>query len=201
MGPAVKQIIETRINYIENEEFDKLFKLVQDTFIPKTVGELGAVLESAGLQPIKYLDFIPEGYYFMNTMESYNVPENINKISYQSFAYSDLKQINIPGNVKVIEDEAFRSCDFLHTVRILDGVQSIGPYSFYGCEELTKVYLPQSLKYLGSEAFGETPLTEVHYEGTIKNFRSISNHESIFKSSNVQNIWCADGFIGLETII
>lgn len=199
MNATVKHIIETRITYIENQEFDKLFKLVQETYIPKTTHDLAVVLEQAGLQPLQHMDFIPEGYYLNSTIESYTIPSHINKISYQSFAYSDLKSIVIPGTVKIIEDSAFEACDFLEQVVVEEGVEKIYPYSFFGCSDLNKIYLPKSITYIGDSALEGAPLESgVVYAGTVSEFKTIRNSDSVFRRSVVKNVQCNDGIIRRE---
>lgn len=61
---------------------------------------------------------------------------------------------------------------------IREGVTEIGQQAFEGTYALTEVYLPESLKYVNSEAFAyfnaynETP-TEIYYAGTRKQWRTV----------------------------
>ena len=67
-----------------------------------------------------------------------------------------ITDITIPATVKEIKDYTFSGCFSLKTVRIeKDGVNAIGEEAFSGCDELTEIYIPFSVKTIGAYAFGE----------------------------------------------
>ncbi len=65
-----------------------------------------------------------------------------------------------------IEDEAFKNCDNLTSVKVPDGVKTIGANAFEGCTALEKLTLPDSIESVGIEAFkGCDNLTYNIYDG------------------------------------
>jgi hypothetical protein len=97
-------------------------------------------------------------------------------------AFSDcteLKKITIPKNVRLIH-EAFSGCTGLERVTFAkdskcqamiwgdaddcDGVVSDPPYAgmFRGCEKLTSITFPDSLRYLGEQVFYQSNIQEVY---------------------------------------
>jgi len=66
-----------------------------------------------------------------------------------------------------IQDGAFKKCTALTSVRIPDGVTSVGSYAFAGCTALTAVVIPASMEHIVYGAFRACPsLTDVYYMGT-----------------------------------
>ena len=59
----------------------------------------------------------------------------------------------IPEGVTSIEDDAFRYCENLTSVKISDSVTSIGDLAFGGCKNLTSVTIPDSVTSIGDGAF------------------------------------------------
>ena len=75
---------------------------------------------------------------------------------------SNLKCINIPANVKKIEEEAFSCCSGLTSVTISDSVTSIGNYAFANCSGLTSVTIPNGVTNMGNQVFsGCSGITDI----------------------------------------
>lgn len=61
---------------------------------------------------------------------------------------------------RVIEG-AYAQNESITELIVPEGVSDIGEVAFFGCSNLRKVTLPQSLRYIREEAFGETALEEL----------------------------------------
>lgn len=61
--------------------------------------------------------------------------------------------VNIPDNVKVIADGAFRDCEKLEEVNLPDGLQTLGNEAFRGCKSIRSIYLPGSVSRVGDSVF------------------------------------------------
>lgn len=57
---------------------------------------------------------------------------------------------------------AFRDKTEVGMVIIPQGVQSIGEYAFYGCENMSRIALPDSIESIGANAFGNTLWSNSH---------------------------------------
>lgn len=83
-----------------------------------------------------------------------NVPTDVDYI-YENACRANgyLKEINVPGNCKSVEDYAFGDCVNVEVVNIAEGVEKIA-YSFYNLDN-NFLYgnVPQSVTYLSSGAF------------------------------------------------
>lgn len=83
-------------------------------------------------------------------------------------AFMDCKgatEILLPSTLKTIGDYAFQNCyaDGMKSVRFYDGLETIGNYAFYNCLNLLYVYIPSSVKSIGSVAFRTYVITQTNH--------------------------------------
>ena len=193
----VQIFFEHNIYLLDNNNFDKFFERAEGEFIPSTVNDIGIMLETAGIDPIKHMTYIPEGYFFMSSKEQYIIPPNIRNIHYKAFNSSDIQKLHVPKNVVSIAEEAFADCDFLDTVLIDEGLELIGDYAFFNCLDLSKVTLPSTLKYIGNKVFSECQKLKVlDYQGTSEQWNKLGGTEKI-KDTSIVRVNCSDKIIKL----
>ena len=98
-------------------------------------------------------------FYNCYALRTVDFGTGLNEIGGSSFAgCSALEQLTVPGNVKTIEQKAFRRCGLKNLV-LLEGVEHIGPYAFEACRLETAV-LPDSLTKVEEYAFSENPMMD-----------------------------------------
>ena len=107
--------------------------------------------------------------------DTYAVPEGTESIGKYSFSYAgNLKNVSLPGSLKVIGDHAFYSCSQLSEVTFGQEteLEEIKERAFSSCGSLTEISLP-AVKEIGNSAFSDCKaLSTVHLaEGT----RTIGN--------------------------
>ena len=96
---------------------------------------------------------------------------------------SNLSNITIGDNVKIIPSYAFCGCNRLTSITISDSVTSIGGGAFSGCSGLTSITIPDSVTSIGSSAFWDcSRLTKVNYLGTIDQWAEINFSNSYLLS-------------------
>ncbi len=103
-----------------------------------------------------------------NFLESIFLPDTIEIIGHAAFKNCyKLKKINLPINLKIIEDEAFYGCgsEFdnnmvftghgkgINVLILPENLETIGRLAFGHCVNLKSVYFLGSTKEIGSEAF------------------------------------------------
>lgn len=102
------------------------------------------------------------------------VPEKIGlytvtEISGSAFARIDgLKKVEIPETVTKIDVSAFYESKNLEEVKLPSGITEIAPDMFFGCKSLKTIAIPDSVTYIGTSAFEESGLTEIHIGENIK---------------------------------
>ena len=126
--------------------------------IPETVINIGnsAMQGCTGLTSIIIPESVP---YISNNMLSLcsNLTEitlggNVETIGSYAFAYTNVKEINLPDGLKEIGDFSFVLCSNLKAITIPESVNTIGKSAFEGCSKLSKITIPASIQSIGERA-------------------------------------------------
>lgn len=113
------------------------------------------------------------------SLENINIPSTVTTIGSWAFLKCEkLEHIYLPDNLESIGDGAFTDCDSLTSVIIPRKIKSIGfadcdnlktvylpnglerIYSFAGCVNLETINIPETVTYIGDNAFFSTPAWE-----------------------------------------
>lgn len=81
------------------------------------------------------------------------IPDGVTVIGENSFAFSEISDVEMPDSVTEIGQGAFQCCFELTAVRIGNGVRNIGKFSFDGCNGLSTVIISPSVKKIDAYAF------------------------------------------------
>ena len=84
-----------------------------------------------------------------------------------------LASIVIPEGVKVIDERAFHNCEKLERVILPESLEIIESNSFYGCDKLKKLEIGTSLKVVFLPIFTVGQDTEVYYNGTVEQWKTV----------------------------
>ena len=160
---------------------------------------LTELLISSDIDPLDYLDHIPQYFVAYTEIKSIDIPKHIKEI--RSYAFSDctlLTNVTIPDSVIDISDYAFPYCVNLKNITIPGDVINIGNYAFYCCESLIGITIPDSVLSIGKYAFGYcSSLTSINYTGTKEQWNKIKLEELWDMNSAIKSIHCADGDVEL----
>lgn len=128
-------------------DYDKLFELCGSQ---KKRSNLAAALYSSNIDFLSKMSNIPEGL-FRNCDLLYDIV--------------------IPGNIKEIGELAFFGCSNLSTVKIEEGVETIGAGAF-SQTKIKEVVLPSTIKKLGEMSFGRAIVlcnfTKEQYDASVE---------------------------------
>ena len=123
------------------------------------------------------------------------LPERVEEIGEGAFSgVEGLKEIIIPGTVKVIQKNAFSYNAEIEKVTMQYGVESIGEAAFNSCSSLKEVIIPDSVLYVENSAFRNcTNLTTVQLSDNIISlqnnvFNDCTNLTTINIPSNLTKI-------------
>ncbi len=132
--------------------------LIDSIYLPSSIDSIAssAFLSCESLKTISYNA--------TNNVESYStspfakcinvekiiIGDSVSKIQKNLFReLPNLKTVMIPGNVKSIGNYSFYK-DGLESVKICEGVESIGESVFLGNDSLTEIWIPQTISSIGS---------------------------------------------------
>ena len=84
-------------------------------------------------------------------------------------------------------------------VTIFDGITKINTHAFYACHHIKRVFIPKSVKEIGSAAFEEcSALSEIEFGGTRTQWRAIEKGQDWCKDVPAKVVKCSDGDVELE---
>lgn len=143
---------------LNNNKFKEMFDVYRENFNWYTYAEnansIRELLESCGIDCLKYISEIPPYFYYKSNIKEINVLGNITTIGTNAFEYSlELTQATLEEGVSVIGDDAFKSCSSLRTVNLPSTLRLVGLAAFQYCNSLEKIELPGSLKVVSYQMF------------------------------------------------
>ena len=162
---TVKEILIKYQDYLKKDDFDGFYKALHfDTgVLPSGVGKVTEFILNADIDPLFYIDNIPDYYLYGSTITSIHIPDRIKSIGgFAFYECAGLTSIAIPNSVTSIGYDAFHNCTSLTSVTIGNSVTSIGFDAFRDCSSLTSITIPASVTSIGGGAFwGCSGLREV----------------------------------------
>lgn len=174
----IKEFIEKNIDLIDDQQWDKVYKLLFTSGI-RPHSKFTNFLLKIGINPLNDINYIPNLYLDEADITSFNIPFHIKIIQHRAFSMSKLESIYIPEGVEVIESGVF--CD---------------------CRELKSICFPYSLKSIGQEAFRNChSLKQISYNGTKEDWSKIELSITSFSTTvgDYKAVKCSDGFVTLRT--
>ena len=201
--PEIKQALE-------NNDFKNIYESMLDKqpinqqgqtlsyFIPY----LTELFYSIGLDPLRYMTIVPERYMryipgqkplLLKAEEGIQliIPKNITTLSFKCFAGSPISKVIFEKGSQVnrIDSYAFTDCNYLSSVSLPENLNYIGTEAFYNTD-LETIHLPKSILSIEGNAFGNTPLDYITYEGNEEEWQKfIDANGSSFIPENVNIIF------------
>ncbi|HHU55275.1 MAG TPA: leucine-rich repeat domain-containing protein, partial [Acholeplasmataceae bacterium] len=91
---------------------------------------------------------IDEYVFYESKIEHIDLPKTMTKIGMHCFAKSNLKIINIPSEVKILEKYSFENCENLSEVVLGKSIEVIEEKCFSKCVNLASIKIPKSVMKL-----------------------------------------------------
>ena len=214
----VSKLINTHKTEINENNFTKVYEdaynLVDDA---SSIGKLTEIFLAAGLEPLEYMQAVPDYYLCLSDISSVTIPNTVTSIGMNAFydckkltsitipdsvtsinanAFNwctGLKSVTIPNSVTSIGSSAFMYCTGLTDITISDSIRSINAATFFGCTSLMSVTISASVTSIGRQAFwGCTGLT-ITFNGTQAQWDTIKKEPKWKYASSKFTIHCTDG--------
>ena len=132
--PIVQLGIPHSVKYIGEEAFS-LSKILR-VDIPDSVKDIGSQA------------------FFESGINMIGLSNSMSRIASSMFSGCDnLHEIEIPGNIKEIEEFAFEKCENLTYVHLNEGLRRIGKGAFYNCSRLRNLIIPSTVSEIGENPF------------------------------------------------
>lgn len=203
---------------LQNNDFDMIY----DTLSSNLTSQFTQLMASLNVDPLNYLEYIPDGFLANTSLKSIDIPDHIKEIGDGAFSdcfyleyitipdsvtsidnsvfynCSNLKSITIPDKVTRIYSFTFYNCSSLKSITISGDIRTIDNYAFRGCSDLTSVTMSNRVKHIGNWAFKNCiSLTAINYTGTKDQWSKIKLEDEWDENSPIKTIHCIDGDITL----
>lgn len=179
----MKKIIKQVEEFLKKEEvgdlinslkFQDLYRLASRSLHYMNIGKMTDIFYEAGLDPLKYMDSVPNNFR----------------------SYSDASEVHVPSNVDFVGDKAFQCMNNLTDLKIDEGPTSLGEEAFFLCEKLSHIDLPNSLTTIQSHCFKSCmSLVDVELPKQVQ-FIGMS---SFANCKNLQKFKCSQRLLQLPT--
>lgn len=177
-GTAVVSVtVPDAITVIERNAFAKCANLTS-VKLPENMLYLGAqaFAECSALKeitlPVTGVTEYSVSLFLGSAVEKVTLPEGLELIPASTFFASNLKEITLPSTIKTVGDNAFAGCGSLTSVKLNEGLTSIGNYAFMSASALEEIVIPASVETLTESAFIRCDaLTKVMFEGNATAFK------------------------------
>lgn len=152
----IKQFIENYKSFIEHDQWEFIYDELSNyntkpALIGAEIAQLTTIFSQAGINPLDYLTYIPEGYFFLHTdLAIYKVPDNIVEIRSTAFESSTIKKL-IANSVENISSNAFFDCSQLIEIELSEKINNIKPAAFDQCNHLSKIKYNNTFYNLSSK--------------------------------------------------
>ena len=126
--------------------------------------------------PLTYIpnNFVVEGKRLyvtaINNMAFYHskicrvpLPDTLVEIGKSAFAGTLIDSIEFPYSLRIIEQDAFKDCQRLNSIRLNEGLKMIGEFAFLGTA-VKRVDIPASVTEIGSASFPNGTTIRFHGE-------------------------------------
>ncbi len=138
-----------KLNYKLSTDGETYIAYGNQHMLPFLSGSKLTIPEEKDGKPVTEIANSAFGSY--STVKTIELPDSITRIGEEVFPES-LVSINMPKSLISIEACAFRNTS-LSFIRLPDGLQVIGKEAFAGCKNLTDLSIPNSVIYIGTDAF------------------------------------------------
>ena len=105
---------------------------------------------------------IPSGLFLgCKNLKNITIGEGITTIGDSAFAETAVENIVLPSTLTMIASKAFKECKELKEIILNDGLKTILDLAFYLTKNLSKISIPDSVKYIGSKCFAYSGIENV----------------------------------------
>ncbi len=162
--------IPSSVITLSTDAFNGCSALARVDYLPLNCTVSGSGSPFANCPALEYFHFnssikcIPDNLLKdCSALEAITLPESITDIGVSTFSGSGLNAIIIPASVESIDDACFADCKALNSVTIEGNLLLLGKGTFSGCDQLTNLVIPDTVRDIGNDCFSNCTSLETVY--------------------------------------
>ena len=191
--PEIVSLIKNNQELIDENRFEELYWKINHLNVTNVASNLTKLLMNDDINFLKYIDYVPIDCFKDLDIKDFNIPDNVKRIERSAFALSKIESITIPESVTFIGRAAFYGCHLLKKITIPGSVNSIDESVFEDCTSLENVQLNEGIKTIGAFTFDNTAIKSIVFPNSIEAinrriFSNCKNLESVTFGRNLQFI-------------
>lgn len=118
-----------------------------------------------------------------------DILSGISEIGSQAFAYTGIRNVDVPACVERIEDRAFKSCPELRTITLPSSLEYLGTDAFDSCSKLTSAIINGSDLVIGSSVFRNCKFMEkIVFSADLKSLTYDGKTTASILSNNIKEV-------------
>jgi len=135
-----------------------------------------------------------------DSIRELDIADSVRSIGNSAFYYCrNLEEVKLPGELQIIESNAFNSCVSLRRVSIPEGTVFIGNRAFYDDRRLEFAQIPASVEFIGNKAFDNCPKLRVKVEpGSYAEAYAKQNGLAIYDENMQEEIAVQNSSAGIQ---
>lgn len=139
MDNRLKKFIEEHQDMINSDNYDQLYNDIRIYGSDSIINELTHLLYRAGIDPLKYLTYLPSFFIADEDIDKISLPDNIGYIHSKAFFNCNIGTIEMKSSVVEIERHAFRGCTI--GTLYLSGDDMVSPYAFEDVDNIDEIII------------------------------------------------------------
>ncbi len=152
---GLQEVVAKELEYVDTQAFCnssiKKFSANSNYMVWDSAFRNCKNLETINLEKVDYIGM--GAFENCTALKEITLPQDVYAINELAFANTGITEITIYGDDCYIYESAFKGCKNLETVRLEEGVTSVGANTFLGCPELKTIYISKTVKEFDDNAF------------------------------------------------
>lgn len=176
----IRALLPPGIRVIEPETFRHCHALRELSFGPslQEIGEM-AFYHCPSLKEVSFPESLKQvktmAFYRCSGLKEIRLPRSVRHIGNLAFSESGVKKASLAGSGREFGTGIFSWCARLRTLILEPGVCHIPHKLAFGCGNLKKVWIPESLESVGRHALEQTPFLEEWTENRRQEFSALNS--------------------------
>ena len=94
MNERIEKFIATIIDLIDDNEWESIYTTLEHDYSGEDIGDFTTYMYAAGIDPLIYLDRVPQHYLYYSTLTDPKLHEGIKEIEHGAFSNSAIEKLN-----------------------------------------------------------------------------------------------------------